>query len=517
MDAEVLEELKRDRRFDDARAAKLASVREKVAPHFEGIVETFYERLLANPRQAEVFEDEAQVARQKAHLRDWLQTLLGGVYDHAYFVRRSRIGKVHVAIGLPSRYMVSMMGVLREGLERAFEDELDHLPASERTELADVLRQVLDLELVVMLESYREDSERRLQAKERLATLGQLSTAIGHELRRRPTEGGAMIFGLDAQGQVVFANDADALFPADHGPGRLVEMPALRDAVAKIRSGPIKTAVVETEIDASGHARAFRWTLTRLADVSAGVAIVAVGTDVSDERRRRRERTEREALAAVGLLTAGLAHEIRNPLNAASLQLHLLRKRAAKQPDADGLGAKIDIVEHELARLTTMLDEFLTLARPDTFTTQDVDLGGVLERVVQLERPVFEAHGLTLELEVAEAARAVRGDAARLEQVVLNLVRNAREAMRAHDLCGRVQVRAALRGDGLVLVTVDDEGPGVPAGEDLFQPFVTTKAAGTGLGLSIVAKIVSLHGGELGLQPRDEGGARAWFTLPPRR
>ncbi len=111
-----------------------------------------------------------------------------------------------------------------------------------------------------------------------------------------------------------------------------------------------------------------------------------------------------------------------------------------------------------------------------------------------------------------------RGDAPRIEQVLLNLIGNAREAMTGLG-AGTIDVRIE-RAGGMVKLVVEDQGPGLE-GDNSFEPFVTSKAAGTGLGLAIVQKIVQLHGGEVGLESRaDRRGARAWFTLvevtPPR-
>ena len=274
-----------------------------------------------------------------------------------------------------------------------------------------------------------------------------------------------------------------------------------------------------TFLTCEGEARIVRWTFTGLdAEHDSPLTdetVLAVGLDVTEQMDLRRRSAEAEALAAVGTLTAGLAHEIRNPLNAASLQLQVLRRRARRLAESDRLLAPVDIVRKELSRLTVMLDEFLGFARPDRLEAKVLVLRELLDDVVALERLECEEAGVHIAA-TGDATLTARGDRSRLQQVLVNLVRNAVEAMRDQG-GGHITLGVEDEGD-LLRVSVRDDGPGPPedAGE-VFRPFFTTKAAGTGLGLAIVDKIVRMHGGEVSLGPRPGGGASAEFTLPRRR
>lgn len=178
-------ELAHDIGFGPADEARLTAARPLVLPHLAGLVDRFYEVLTANAEQRAVFEGDAQIARQKVHLESWLEGLFGGVYDEAYFERRARIGRAHVRIRLPQRYMVSMMNVLRMGLHDILRREATAagfgLDAREATQTS--IDKLLDIELAVMLETFKEDYDQRARARERLASLGQLAASIGHELR----------------------------------------------------------------------------------------------------------------------------------------------------------------------------------------------------------------------------------------------------------------------------------------------------------------------------------------------
>ncbi|MCB9620737.1 MAG: histidine kinase [Sandaracinus sp.] len=182
---ELYEELSRDLGFGAEEAALLRRAQPLVEPHAPEIVDRFYEVLSANPTQRAVFDDDAQIERQKVHLRAWIVSLFDGEYDAAYVQRRARIGRAHVRIRLPQRYMVSMMNLLRRNLRLAFDDEAPQAgwSAEEIRRLWCALDQLLDIELAVMLETFRDDYDARLRTSERLASLGKLAASIGHELR----------------------------------------------------------------------------------------------------------------------------------------------------------------------------------------------------------------------------------------------------------------------------------------------------------------------------------------------
>ena len=233
-------------------------------------------------------------------------------------------------------------------------------------------------------------------------------------------------------------------------------------------------------------------------------ATLAVGVDVTEEREMQRRAARAERLAAVGTLAAGLAHEVRNPLNSASLQLQVLDRRVARgEREEDKLRPIISLVHDEIRRLDRLVSDFLAFARPMPLELRHCRLDEILTRVAQLVRPECEAHGITLRLALdAEAAR-VEADEERLRQVVLNVVRNAIEAMGESGSL-TLRTRRAEQPATLAIV-VEDTGPGFPEDAPIFDAFYTTKVAGTGLGLAIVHSIVSEHGGSVGVRSGSEG------------
>ena len=243
--------------------------------------------------------------------------------------------------------------------------------------------------------------------------------------------------------------------------------------------------------------------------------VYGIGIDVTERRALEKRAADAEALSAMATLALNLAHEIRNPLNAAVLQLHLLGRHLDKLDIAADpravLHKKAEIVGAEIGRLNRLLTEFLELARPRGIVAQPVELGSLVEAVVDLERDSATARGVKIERSIAAGA-TVRGDAEKLKQVVLNLVVNALEAMKDG---GVLRVGVAIE-DASVVLQLDDTGPGMDAQTlaQVFDPFFTTKEAGTGLGLSIVRKIIEQHSGEVRIESERGKGSRVRVVLP---
>jgi two-component system sensor histidine kinase HydH len=240
-----------------------------------------------------------------------------------------------------------------------------------------------------------------------------------------------------------------------------------------------------------------------------------------EKRELSRRAQTAEKLAAVGTMTAGLSHEIRNPLNAAALQLEVLERRVGRlgAVERQGLEEPLRLVKEEIRRLDHILEDFLQFARPREFEARPLEVVAVLAKVLDLLQGEFERRAVRLERRFAERV-TVRGDEERLRQVLVNLCLNALEASGQGGLvCVSCDVLAHEGPEGQapwVEILVDDDGPGIADSvrDRIFEPFFTTKAKGSGLGLSIVHAIVSQHGGTIEAGERPGGGARMVLRLP---
>jgi len=178
----VFEELKRYVRFDEADGAALRAFHPRARPRFQEIAETFYDRILSHEEASQVLHGgESQVGQLKVTLVAWMDSLLTGPWDEAYWAHRYQIGRVHVRIGMPQHYMFGAMNVIRETFDQVAMERLAGRPELEPTRAA--VGKILDLELAIMLHTYRDDLLAQQARVERLSTFGQLVGSIGHDLR----------------------------------------------------------------------------------------------------------------------------------------------------------------------------------------------------------------------------------------------------------------------------------------------------------------------------------------------
>lgn len=217
-------------------------------------------------------------------------------------------------------------------------------------------------------------------------------------------------------------------------------------------------------------------------------------------------------VAAVGHLALGLTHEIRNPLSAIQMNMQMIRKRIA--PDGT-LRENFSIVEEEIQRLNRLLNDVLDFARSRPLRLQEVELGGIVSRLMQLLAQRLEEQQVRTGIDI-DAPLNLVCDPEQIHQVLLNLVLNALEAMKDKPAGERLLRISALRQDGMALVRVGDSGGGIPRDkrEQLFEPFFTTRASGGGLGLSILQTIVVHHGGSVSVESEPGCGATFTVSLP---
>ncbi|HEY5910592.1 MAG TPA: ATP-binding protein [Verrucomicrobiae bacterium] len=223
-----------------------------------------------------------------------------------------------------------------------------------------------------------------------------------------------------------------------------------------------------------------------------------------------------EKLASLGMLAAGVAHEIRNPLTAIKAWLFIQQKdlRPGSQEQADAA-----IISSEISRLERIVKDVLLFARPSEPHLARVQAAEVLRRVRNLMAPELEKKGITLKLDDLGAS-AVRVDPHQIQQVLINLISNAAESItRQGTITLRARNDVSRLNDTLadtVVLEVADTGKGIPPDVEkrLFDPFFTTKETGTGLGLSIAARIVEKHGGALQYQTKVNYGTTFGVVLP---
>ena len=267
------------------------------------------------------------------------------------------------------------------------------------------------------------------------------------------------------------------------------ERAAAAEQLAQARSirpaGPFTAALPH---DGAGPVRRIRWHLT---EVSPEV-LCATGIDVTGEEEAATRFRRSERMASLCTMTAGLAHELRNPLNAARLQLDLARRRLTRSGDGTRALQAVEVAGSEVSRLARLVDEFLAFARPGSLDLARGDLRVVTESTVDGLRAEASTRSVDLVVEAGQPVYA-EFDEVRMSQALHHLLRNAVEATVDG---GRVRVALCVA-DRQATVLIEDSGPGLPAGAPVFEPFYTTKANGTGLGLAVAHRVACDHGGSI--------------------
>jgi two-component system, NtrC family, sensor kinase len=282
----------------------------------------------------------------------------------------------------------------------------------------------------------------------------------------------------------------------------LAPLPELQERVAAVARGDLAHRLEPNTDDEIGQlGREFERMVAALA-----------ARDESLQRLQQMQ-LQSERLAAVGRMAAHVTHEVRNPLSSIGLNVELLEEELADAgPEAKDL---LRAVHREIERLTAITEEYLRLARLPNPQLEPEDFGDLTRAAVDFVRPELQAANVKLELAIEPALPLVALDEAQIRQVLLNLLKNAREAMPEGGA-----VRLGLcRADGGVLLRVADDGSGMTEEQRarIFDPFYTTKARGTGLGLPLSQQIVVAHGGTIRCQSAAGEGTVFEIWLPTQK
>ena len=309
------------------------------------------------------------------------------------------------------------------------------------------------------------------------------------------------VFGLEPH-QVVGRQLLDLLLASDR--------PLLEDALTRAFAGP--PARVEVHVTTpQGPPRVVALAVSRLPEADPPSALL-VARDMTHERELRVRLMESDRLAAVGELVAGVAHEVNNPLSSISAFAQLLLRDGTLTPSQR---ESLEVIRGETIRASQVVKDLLAFARRSEPQSAPLDLNAVVGRTLRMRQYQFNEAAVRVESELAADLPAVMGDARQLQQVCLNLLTNAVQAMSPAG--GVLRVRT-YQTDDRVRLEVQDTGPGIAgsARAHIFEPFFTTKkeGEGTGLGLSVSYGIVTSHGGTIEVAETGPQGTTFRVSLP---
>lgn len=494
-------------RFGARDAELLLAFRERAAPEFPRIAQEFYDRIREHSAAHDVFTGEEQIQRLQRSLVLWLARICGGIYDEAYAEQTAQIGRVHVRIGLPQRYMLTAMALIRVSLLRIADRELAENAAPTR----EALLRVLDLELAVMLQTYKDSFAERIREVGRLerTELGDALSRTEHRYINAVELASVLIIGLDTTGIIRLVNreaervtgfDRDQLLGQSFLAALIADEPSanlpeqLHEGLAGRAPSQWVEGVLRTR---AGKHRDITWNLAYAGEQQGDdVILFAIGRDLTEARAMAERTRQAEKLAAIGTLAAGLAHEIRNPLNGAQLHVSFLQRAIKKKASEQDMLEATRVVADEIKRLADLVTEFLDFARPKPLQLKPVSLHKLCEHARAMVVAQADQAGVTLVSDLPSADLDFQADSAKLTQVLLNLLQNGVEATGTGG--GGSVVLRARREPRYVSIEVEDDGPGLPSPDaPIFDAFFSTKEGGTGLGLAITHRIVTDHNGSI--------------------
>jgi two-component system NtrC family sensor kinase len=248
-----------------------------------------------------------------------------------------------------------------------------------------------------------------------------------------------------------------------------------------------------------------------ITDVATRIGLFIEYRRIQEQVERQREALyQQEKLAALGTLAAGLAHEINNPIGVIGTRIELMLGEDPGPPA--GLREDLEVVQRHIRRVGQIASGLLSFARRPTGERAPLDLRQVVKETLLLVEAQMRRAGIEIRTSFEGAAAPILGDANALQQVMLNLLTNAREAIGGPGTV-TIDTRPAPRQPGWIQLVIGDSGPGIPRDvlPRIFDPFFTTKAQGTGLGLPLSYGIVQDHGGTI--RADSQPGRGATFTL----
>ncbi|MCX5856438.1 MAG: PAS domain S-box protein [Deltaproteobacteria bacterium] len=266
------------------------------------------------------------------------------------------------------------------------------------------------------------------------------------------------------------------------------------------------------EVEATGRDGRKRSLLVTPRPVERTDRYVFVQRDITEFKNLEKKYYESEKLAAVGQLSAGIAHEVRNPLSSIKMSLQILEKRM--QPEGNDL-KRFRIAQREVEHLEELVNDVLIYARPAVPKRELSDIRRIIENALALVERLVADKNIHIQADFDDSLPLLDVDAAMLEQVFLNIYRNAVDAM---EMDGILHITVRHRGNDRtqLQITVEDNGCGIDAADlpHLYNPFFTKKKYGTGLGMTQVKKIIDLHMGSIEIRSNKGEGTQVMVTLP---
>ena len=507
----------------DARVLK--ELKKVLAPEVRSFVEHFYQHLLSFSQTKSLLVDLETIARLKRSQTDYFLSLFNGDYGQKYVDSRLRLGYTHEKINLSPAWYLGTYSLYFQHLIPKILSIYGKNPAKQRKAVL-ALSKLLIMDMQLAVEAYhsrameviKRTNEKLAQlVVQRTEQLREIETGYSDLVENSPE----MIFSVNQHRQILTMNRTGSE-KLGYQSDQLHEK-KLEDLVPPVYK--FRTIEHISQVVQEGYSELETVFLSREGkeievEISSSAMFNPTGEfqrarsfarDVTDRKKLERQLVRWERLAAVGSMSAKVAHEIKNPLSALSLNMELLRDEVDSYQNVDIKEAKelFTSISSELERLTNLTDEYLQFARLPKQIPESIHLKELFPRLIPLLGAELHRRGIKLELNLPDNLPALEGEKNQLMQLFINLIRNAEEAMPEG---GSISISAE-HNDSFVLIRVKDSGTGIDPADlpRIFDPFYTTKDTGTGLGLSFVQQVMREMQGKVTCE--SEKGKGTTFTL----
>ncbi|MGV7223930.1 MAG: ATP-binding protein, partial [Nitrospinales bacterium] len=302
------------------------------------------------------------------------------------------------------------------------------------------------------------------------------------------------------------------------------DVPTVKRLSQKIDKGEIQALETEFRFFPQGlskkKAREMRWVFCRalLTEYRGKEAILVNMIDMTKAKELEHLLVIQDKMASLGRVAAGIAHEIRNPLSGINIYLNTLKKLHNKNGSDEKVKQIFGKIQSASHKIESVIRRVMDFAKPGEPRLALIDLNQPLQEAINLSAVTMRKTGVSLESELSEDLPPCQADSNQIEEMALNILNNAAEAMKTMGAGKRIVVASALEDQG-ILLTFSDSGPGIAPEviDQIFDPYFTTKSDGTGIGLCLTHRIVTDHGGTLAVGDSDLGGAEFRVEIPIRR
>lgn len=490
----------------------LKALRPMLEKHMVAIEDAFYDHLLALPETAQLLRDRTTVERLKRLQRDYLLRITEGNYDDAYFADRLRIGQTHERVGLSPRwyllaynlYFKLITPLIRQFYANDPDRSQDSILALEKIFMLDAS---LAMDAYIASDRYRHLQQLQSIVNDSADVIFLLDTDRRFRTWNRAAE---RVFGWKEE--EILGKHLSVILPPDLlGAGELQRIDREIEQHGFCHLETVRLAK-------DGRRVPVELTLSQLCDPQGQpIGRSAILRDITERKRLEEAKLQAERLATIGAMSAKLAHEIRNPLSSITLNIDLVRdeiETLAKPAGVTGDEARslLRSIDSEVRRIQRVTEDYLQFARMPRPHRERVALNEVLTHGLSFMQSLFEATGVQVRTDFDDSLPPILADEEQIWQAILNLVRNALEAM---PTGGTLTLRTARDGTDIVLSIADTgKGMGETERRHIFKPFFSTKTGGTGLGLPLTQQIITEHGGRIECESAEGKGTTFHIHLP---